>query len=77
MLFDQGLPSVIVRELEALPCIGKLRAATYGRGVWESDLYTYTPANACCPVAIPTVETVACNTTADLTAAAAPSGHSY
>lgn len=77
VLFDQNLPSVIVRELEVLPCTGKLRAATYGRGVWESDLYTYTPASACCPPAIPTLGTVSCNSNAVLTAAAAPSGYGY
>ncbi|MBN2680895.1 MAG: PKD domain-containing protein [Bacteroidales bacterium] len=37
--FSQGLPNVIVTELEIHYATGKLRAATYGRGVWESDLY--------------------------------------
>jgi PKD repeat protein len=37
--FSNGLPNVIVNELEIHYATGKLRAATYGRGVWESDLY--------------------------------------
>ncbi|HBS84940.1 MAG: hypothetical protein A2W91_06875 [Bacteroidetes bacterium GWF2_38_335] len=38
--FNDGLPNVIVNELEIQYATGKLRAATYGRGVWESDLYS-------------------------------------
>ena len=37
--FGQGLPNVVVTELEINQTAGKLRAATYGRGLWESDLY--------------------------------------
>lgn len=37
-LFNNGLPHVSVRELEIQYNIGKIRAATYGRGVWESNL---------------------------------------
>lgn len=37
--FNGGLPNVIVNELEIQYTTGKLRAATYGRGLWESDLY--------------------------------------
>ena len=33
-----GLPVVTVNELEIQESSGKLRLATYGRGVWESDL---------------------------------------
>lgn len=36
-----GLPNVMVHELEINYAAGKLRAATYGRGLWESDLYYY------------------------------------
>ncbi len=36
--FFTGLPYVIVDELEIVYNIGKIRAATYGRGLWESDL---------------------------------------
>jgi photosystem II stability/assembly factor-like uncharacterized protein len=38
--FGQGLPNVVVSELEVNLAAGKLRAATFGRGLWESDLFT-------------------------------------
>ena len=38
--FFTGLPNVIVNELEIQYSSGKIRAATYGRGLWESDLYS-------------------------------------
>ena len=34
-----GLPNVVVSELEIYYPTGKLRAATYGRGLWECDLF--------------------------------------
>jgi hypothetical protein len=37
-----GLPNVIVNELEIHYGSGKIRAATFGRGIWESDLYVTT-----------------------------------
>ncbi|WP_299464298.1 IPT/TIG domain-containing protein [uncultured Microscilla sp.] len=37
--FSNGLPNVVVRELEIQRSSKKLRAGTYGRGLWESDLY--------------------------------------
>jgi len=45
-LFNSGLPNVVVSELEIYydevnPLNSKLRAGTYGRGLWESDLYSY------------------------------------
>ncbi len=45
--FDAGLPNVVVNELEIYynnenPSFSKLRAATSGRGLWESNLYEYT-----------------------------------
>ncbi|MBN2669564.1 MAG: PKD domain-containing protein, partial [Bacteroidales bacterium] len=43
-LFNTGMPKVVVGELDiyydANPNNSKLRAATYGRGLWESDLYS-------------------------------------
>ncbi|MCX6275994.1 MAG: T9SS type A sorting domain-containing protein [Bacteroidetes bacterium] len=36
--FNTGLPNVIVYELEINDDIQKIRAATYGRSIWESDL---------------------------------------
>lgn len=38
-LFDNGLPNTIVREFEFNYAANKIRAATYGRGIWESTLY--------------------------------------
>ncbi len=42
--FYTNLPNVVVTELDiyynATPTNSRLRAATYGRGLWESDLYT-------------------------------------
>jgi len=34
-----GLPNVMVQELEIHYSSGKIRAATFGRGLWEADLY--------------------------------------
>jgi hypothetical protein len=36
-LYD-GLPHINVKELEINYCAGKIRACTYGRGIWEADL---------------------------------------
>lgn len=36
--FFDGLPNVDVQELEIVYSIGKIRAATNGRGLWESNL---------------------------------------
>ncbi|MDP2722913.1 MAG: GEVED domain-containing protein [Bacteroidales bacterium] len=43
--FNTGLPNVVVTELEiyyntGTPSLSRLRAATYGRGLWESELYS-------------------------------------
>ncbi|MFN6039267.1 MAG: WD40/YVTN/BNR-like repeat-containing protein, partial [Bacteroidota bacterium] len=40
MAYSNGLPNTIVSELEIQVSNGKLRAATYGRGLWETDLFT-------------------------------------
>lgn len=37
-IFSNGMPGVIINDLEIYAPTGKLRAATYGRGVWESNL---------------------------------------
>lgn len=36
--FQTNLPNVIVNELEIIPSLNAIRAATYGRGVWQSPL---------------------------------------
>ncbi|MDX2173032.1 MAG: PKD domain-containing protein [Bacteroidota bacterium] len=38
-LYNAGLPNTSVHDLAIFYPLGKLRAATYGRGVWEADLY--------------------------------------
>lgn len=38
--FSNGLPNVVVTELEIAYSEGKLYAATFGRGLWQSDLYS-------------------------------------
>lgn len=45
--FSDGLPNVIVNELEIHYPSKKLRAGTYGRGLWQTDLYS----NPAVPVA--------------------------
>ena len=37
--FWEGMPNVIVNELEINYQINKIRASTYGRGLWESDVH--------------------------------------
>lgn len=47
--FFNGLPNVIVTQLSIFYPTGKIRASTYGRGMWESDLYvpgSYPPSAA-------------------------------
>ncbi|MGQ0826921.1 MAG: PKD domain-containing protein [Bacteroidota bacterium] len=38
--YNTGLPQVPINELEIQYSSNKLRAATYGRGVWETDVYS-------------------------------------
>jgi PKD repeat protein len=38
--FMDGLPKTVVNQMIISESIGKIRACTYGRGIWESDLYT-------------------------------------
>jgi hypothetical protein len=37
--YSQGLPNVVVTDLDIQYMAGKIRASTFGRGMWESDLY--------------------------------------
>lgn len=39
--FNTNLPHKIVTDLEINYTVNKIRASTYGRGLWESDLYCY------------------------------------
>jgi photosystem II stability/assembly factor-like uncharacterized protein len=36
--YNSGLPNVIVDQIEIFPAANKIRAATYGRGVWDGSL---------------------------------------
>lgn len=38
-LYSSGLPNVVVKDIAIFYPLGKMRIATYGRGVWEADLY--------------------------------------
>ncbi|NVN95836.1 MAG: T9SS type A sorting domain-containing protein [Bacteroidetes bacterium] len=49
-LYSNNLPNVVIGELEISPSLNKIRVATYGRGVWESPLYT--------PVSVPEIENI-------------------
>ena len=42
-----GLPNVVVNDFEIFYPTNKIRAATYGRGIWQSDLFSD-------PLAVPT-----------------------
>ncbi len=37
--YGEDFPNVRVTELKINYCVGKLRAATFGRGMWEADLF--------------------------------------
>ena len=41
--FNDGMPPVRIGELEVDRQFGKLRAATFGRGIWQTDLYDLDP----------------------------------
>jgi len=40
IFLNEGFPNVIVRDLEIYQSHGIIRAATFGRGIWESGLYS-------------------------------------
>jgi photosystem II stability/assembly factor-like uncharacterized protein len=44
--YSNGLPKIPISELIINQNNSKIRAATYGRGVWETDLFTSCEANA-------------------------------
>ncbi len=74
--FFNGLPNVIVNELEIHYGSGKIRAGTFGRGLWESDLYsTCTPPNA--PTASANPAAICSSGTSTLSASGSGTGASY
>ena len=82
MPFYNDLPNVVVLDLEILYCTGELRAATYGRGVWETDLINFDAAAVCCNIDIPTLSTtgellVCGEPSYMLSSSAAPAGNTY
>ena len=74
VLFANNLPHVWVTEVEVLPHAGKVRVATWGRGVWESPLYT-SSVNLCIKPAPPVINFSVCATSSVLSIPAAPSGY--
>jgi hypothetical protein len=38
--YNTGLPNIVIDDMEIYYPTGKLRAATYARGVWETNLYS-------------------------------------
>jgi photosystem II stability/assembly factor-like uncharacterized protein len=64
--FNTGLPNVIIDDLEIQYSASKLRAATYGRGIWETDLNTSTLFSTdagALTILLPTSSAVYCNPT--------------
>lgn len=41
--YNSNLPNVVITELDIHECSNKLRAATYGRGVWETEIMNALP----------------------------------
>lgn len=56
--FDNGLPNVIVTDLEVHEAAGKIVAATYGRGLWESPSASFSSTARVYPPLRFTAETV-------------------
>lgn len=61
IIFDNNLPNTRVDAINIIPCTGKIRAATLGRGVWESDLYDYNANEVCCSPTAPQLSLAVCN----------------
>jgi len=55
--YSNGLPNVIVNQMEIYYPTGKIRAATYGRGIWEIPVYT--PPAVTAPTALFTASSTA------------------
>jgi hypothetical protein len=63
-----GLPLVAINEVEIQKSSGKLRVATYGRGVWESDLQSNIPTQvpSCATLSYPLNNAINTPTTVNL-----------
>jgi photosystem II stability/assembly factor-like uncharacterized protein len=79
ILFSSGLPNVVISELEIDECQGMIRAATYGRGIWESPLYCTNAGAICCdnlqPKINPAQDVVLC--ASEITLSAVPGPYNY
>ncbi|TDQ16439.1 putative secreted protein (Por secretion system target) [Algoriphagus boseongensis] len=67
----ENLPLVAVNEVELVPNAGKIRVGTYGRGIWESPIYS------ACPGASNLSANPVGSTTATLNWTAAPGATEY
>jgi hypothetical protein len=74
VLYENNLPNIRTTEIEVLPHINKIRAATWGRGSWESPLHTNST-NLCNKPAPPIIAYTVCATSSMMTIGAAPSGY--
>ncbi len=80
--FYSELPNVVVTDLEIIYCTGMLRAATYGRGVWETALQDFDANSVCCNAEVASLtkegETLICGEPSFMIASSpAPSGSTY
>ncbi|MBC7885268.1 MAG: hypothetical protein H7X99_07320, partial [Saprospiraceae bacterium] len=73
-LFKNNLPNIRTTEIEVLPHNNKIRAATWGRGIWESPLHTNS-INLCNKPAPPIIVYTVCATSSMMTIGVAPSGY--
>ncbi len=67
--FSDNLPMVGINELEIQKASGKIRVATYGRGVWESPVYVSSPVRFTFTTPAPTVATCPVPATMSITVA--------
>ena len=77
ILFSTDLPNVRIDELEIDECQNIIRAATFGRGLWESPLYCDDVGNLCCdliptPQISPSGEVSVCQSDTQILIVAAP-----
>jgi photosystem II stability/assembly factor-like uncharacterized protein len=72
--YNNGLPNVVVNELEISYNNNKLWAATFGRGLWNSSLYCVSPAQ---PTSILGVNNICAGTGATYSVAIVPGASSY
>jgi photosystem II stability/assembly factor-like uncharacterized protein len=72
-MHGSGLPVVSVNEVEIHEASGKLRVATYGRGIWESDLQNKIP----CSVPVNLTSSITGPTTVQVKWNSVPNSNGY